>query len=311
MVLYVCEHCGGEMMAPVEMGPDVEYVENYKDPDTDIILDFSDGNVIIHPYATITVSLVPEESVPEDLQSDIEVKFGEYTDFYVWYNVSINYGNESQVYCVAPTGEYKVSIPAPLTIDDNKTTRVCIVSPNYDFVKTVETEEADGRLYFTTDTFGNFIVVGDEDPMYIVGYQSKNGGSGSHPADMVEPGESYTLNDCSYLIPPEGFRFKCWEIDGVEYQPGDTITINKDTYVYAIWELIPVEDDEPDEPNEPVEPVYPDDPTGGEGNDQPEEKDHSKCQANGWKRFWNAIGNFFRMIFGLPKKCVCGDKIYE
>ena len=37
------------------------------------------------------------------------------------------------------------------------------------------------------------------------------------------------------------------------------------------------------------------------------EKDHSRCQANGWKRFWNAIANFFRMIFGLPKKCVCGE----
>ena len=44
--------------------------------------------------------------------------------------------------------------------------------------------------------------------------------------------------------------------------------------------------------------------------DEPTEKDHSKCEASGWKRFWNAIGNFFRKLFGMKKKCVCGDK-YE
>ena len=39
------------------------------------------------------------------------------------------------------------------------------------------------------------------------------------------------------------------------------------------------------------------------------EKDHDECkeEASGWKKFWRAIGNFFRMIVGLPKKCVCGD----
>ncbi len=41
------------------------------------------------------------------------------------------------------------------------------------------------------------------------------------------------------------------------------------------------------------------------------EKDHDECKekANGWKKFWRAIGNFFRMIVGLPKKCVCGDEL--
>ncbi len=45
-----------------------------------------------------------------------------------------------------------------------------------------------------------------------------------------------------------------------------------------------------------------------EPNPNPE-KDHDECkeEASGWKKFWRAIGNFFRMIVGLPKKCVCGD----
>ena len=39
------------------------------------------------------------------------------------------------------------------------------------------------------------------------------------------------------------------------------------------------------------------------------EGDHSKCEAGGFKRFWRAIFNFFRRIIGLPKKCVCGEKL--
>ena len=38
------------------------------------------------------------------------------------------------------------------------------------------------------------------------------------------------------------------------------------------------------------------------------EKDHGEC-GGAFARFWNAIVNFFRSIFGLPKKCVCGDEI--
>ena len=38
------------------------------------------------------------------------------------------------------------------------------------------------------------------------------------------------------------------------------------------------------------------------------EKDHSEC-GTGFARLWNAITNFFRSIFGLPKKCVCGDEL--
>jgi hypothetical protein len=36
------------------------------------------------------------------------------------------------------------------------------------------------------------------------------------------------------------------------------------------------------------------------------EKNHDECEGS---RFWNAIINFFRRLFGLPEKCVCGDEI--
>jgi hypothetical protein len=40
------------------------------------------------------------------------------------------------------------------------------------------------------------------------------------------------------------------------------------------------------------------------------EIDHSKCEAGGFEAFINAIINFFRSLFGMPKQCVCG-KVYE
>ena len=59
-------------------------------------------------------------------------------------------------------------------------------------------------------------------------------------------------------------------------------------------------------PEEPENSEYPETPNEGE-------KDHSEClkEASGSKRFWNAIGNFFRRIFSKYAKCVCGDKVFK
>ena len=39
------------------------------------------------------------------------------------------------------------------------------------------------------------------------------------------------------------------------------------------------------------------------------EVDHSTCKGGFMPRFWNAIVNFLRRLFGLPKKCVCGKEL--
>ena len=71
----------------------------------------------------------------------------------------------------------------------------------------------------------------------------------------------------------------------------------------------------PESTNESGSQETPENPDNGETPDNPEEgeKDHSKCleEASGWKRFWNAIGNFFRGIFSKYVKCVCGDKVLK
>ena len=39
------------------------------------------------------------------------------------------------------------------------------------------------------------------------------------------------------------------------------------------------------------------------------EKNHDECAASGLEKFFNAILNFFRELFGLPAKCICGDEL--
>ena len=379
VMLYVCDLCGGESFVPVEMPFDQEYKQDHVDYENGIILDFHEKpDISIHPSVEITIDKGDKNDISDYLIDEIETRFGEYTSIYVWFNINARYGD----YPVAPGGEYVITVNDPIKYDEHTKTRVCIISNDGRIDKVVEPTVNGESVTFTTDTFGQFVVVGDEDPMFILTYQLKGGGQGTQPGDMFYPGDSFVLEDCT-LIPDEGFRFKCWEIDGVEYNPGDTIIVNKDTYVYTVWERIPKEEHQhtyvdgvcecgnwdPDYEPEPPEhrhvfvdgvcecgeidpefvpdhehsyvdgkcecgavdpefvpdhehsfvdgrcecgatdPDYiPDDPTDP---DDEGEKDHSKCleEASGWKRFWNAIGNFFRRIFSKTVKCVCGDKV--
>ncbi len=50
------------------------------------------------------------------------------------------------------------------------------------------------------------------------------------------------------------------------------------------------------------------DPDTTPDSDTSVEDSHDECEASGWNRFWNAIANFFRRLFGMPEKCVCGDE---
>ena len=41
----------------------------------------------------------------------------------------------------------------------------------------------------------------------------------------------------------------------------------------------------------------------------PDQDTHEDCEAGWFANIWNAIINFFRRLFGLPEKCVCGKEI--
>lgn len=76
---------------------------------------------------------------------------------------------------------------------------------------------------------------------------------------------------------------------------------------------IPVTAPDVEDPEKPDDEINPPagDKTPDEDTNTSQKKNHEECNknANGWKRFWNAFANLFRILFGLPEKCVCGDKL--
>ena len=62
----------------------------------------------------------------------------------------------------------------------------------------------------------------------------KNGGSGNMADQNVEKGKAYVLPECGFTAPAKQ-EFKAWEVNGTEYQPGTSITVNAKTSVKAIW----------------------------------------------------------------------------
>ena len=73
---------------------------------------------------------------------------------------------------------------------------------------------------------------------YSVAYHG-NGATGGMTGDTVAAGGTYTLKDCTYYT-PYGKKFAGWAIGSADAtplkQPGDEITINADTTIYAVWE---------------------------------------------------------------------------
>ena len=61
-----------------------------------------------------------------------------------------------------------------------------------------------------------------------------NGGAGTMADATVDKGSSYTLPKCTFTA-PAGKEFKSWEVNGVEKAVGDSITVNDNTKVKALW----------------------------------------------------------------------------
>ena len=72
---------------------------------------------------------------------------------------------------------------------------------------------------------------------YTVSFDN-NGGTGSM-ADVTGVSGEYTLPANGFTA-PAGKQFKAWSVGGVEKAAGDTITVNANTTVTAIWEPISV-----------------------------------------------------------------------
>ena len=66
-----------------------------------------------------------------------------------------------------------------------------------------------------------------------------NGASGGMTGETVNVGGTHTLKDCSFYT-PDGTKFVGWAIGSPDAtplkQPGEQITVTKDTTIYAVWE---------------------------------------------------------------------------
>ena len=62
----------------------------------------------------------------------------------------------------------------------------------------------------------------------------KNGGSGTMTDKTVEKGKTYVLPACEFTAPANQ-EFKAWEVDGQEKAVGDSIAVNANTTVKALW----------------------------------------------------------------------------
>lgn len=78
----------------------------------------------------------------------------------------------------------------------------------------------------------------------------KGDGNGSMADVKVEKGKEYTLPKCTFTA-PEGKEFAAWEIEGTKKQAKESIVVNKDTNIKALWK------DKLPENKEKLEPVMP------------------------------------------------------
>ena len=62
-----------------------------------------------------------------------------------------------------------------------------------------------------------------------------NGGSGSMDSVTVKAETNYILPACGFTAPADQ-EFQAWEIGGMEYEVGDSYTVNEDTEIKALWE---------------------------------------------------------------------------
>lgn len=86
----------------------------------------------------------------------------------------------------------------------------------------------------------------------------KGDGSGSMADVKVEKGKEYTLPECTFTA-PEGKEFEAWEIEGTRKQAKESIVVNKDIKIKALWK------DKLQEHKEKLEPIMPS-PLMGQAN---------------------------------------------
>jgi len=61
-----------------------------------------------------------------------------------------------------------------------------------------------------------------------------NGGSGKEEGFLTEYGTAITLGECTFT-PPADYVFKCWKVNRVVYNVGDSFVVTGDTVIAPVW----------------------------------------------------------------------------
>ena len=123
-----------------------------------------------------------------------------------------------------------------------------------------------------------------------VSYDVNGGSKGVESAIMIK-GESYVL-PAIYELPeylltvPQGKEFAGWEVDGQTKKAGESIKVNKNTVVKALWK---------DKGTTPVEPSKPDAPAADRGNYLILEKVEPTEPKVDWE-----TGRHYKYLYGYP-----------
>ena len=84
-----------------------------------------------------------------------------------------------------------------------------------------------------SDKYINVTLNVEYDNVVTVSFDN-NGGAGTMNSKVLSQGSNYKLPACTFT-PPAGKEFKAWKVGGVEKAVGDSIIVNADIIVKALW----------------------------------------------------------------------------
>lgn len=109
-------------------------------------------------------------------------------------------------------------------------------------------EEKTVGTMFTLEADMTLTALWEDTPQATVSFDG-NGGSGTMAPVNVYEGNEYVLPTCSFVAPDaDNQEFKAWLFDGVEYDAGDSIIIDGDATIKALYQ--DKEEVEPDTPED-------------------------------------------------------------
>ncbi|MBQ9710055.1 MAG: hypothetical protein IJV67_05490 [Clostridia bacterium] len=234
--LYTCKKCGNKHYTPIEGEPVTE--DSITDEETNVTVSVPENSEAILPEGT-TVSAKPVEveKISEEAKEMMEGSLNGKVYLTSGYDIVLYY-NEV---VIQPNAFVSVTVPVGNAEPSDE-----MVVLHYDDYTVSEIESVtfnweDGTVTFETDHFSKYLIARLEREVEYLYCYYPGEANGSPCSEYAIAGTEITLEECTFEA-LEGRQFKAWAIgslSGEQKQPGEKITINAETYIYAIWEDVP------------------------------------------------------------------------